>query len=142
MGKSIYNRALFPRPSILSQLFVLVWWSSIDSSVGEQRIWSKISFSLFCFALHFPFCVSVSLHVFSRRRGSALAHSGDRKTETGIFPDLKPRRAICGGDVPWWAQQCTVKCSAGTCGSTCGVSIIQALFTFFLFSPFHLALEN
>lgn len=49
MGNWIYNRAPFPlvssSASILSQLFVLVWWSSIDSS---------LFFVFLCFAF-FPF---------------------------------------------------------------------------------------
>lgn len=49
MGKTTYNRGTFPPvswPFIPSQLFVLLWWGHVDSSVEEQHIWRKKSFSL------------------------------------------------------------------------------------------------
>lgn len=63
MGKTTYNRGTFPPvsgPFIPSQLFVLLWWGHVDSSVEEQHIWRK---KIIFFAFHFPSCLSVSLCV-------------------------------------------------------------------------------
>lgn len=49
-AKSVYNRATLPLVTssapILSQLFVLVWWSSTESSVTQQTIFLCFAFSL------------------------------------------------------------------------------------------------
>lgn len=70
MGNWIYNRATFPlvscSASILSQLFVLVWWSSIDSRVGEQRIWSENLFFVFLFLCTFFLSVILFYRTFQQ----------------------------------------------------------------------------
>ncbi len=65
MGNLTYNKVTFPLPSFLSQLFVLVWWSCIDSPCRGTAHMKQKSFLCFFFAF-FPLVFHFSTHFNTR----------------------------------------------------------------------------
>lgn len=108
-------------PSILSQLFVLVWWSSIDSRRRRTAPTERRIFSLFFFVLHFfPSGCLISPHVltagaFLQRR--TMVTEGRRRQSLEIYCRLQNIFRV--GSLRWF-NSAHYTCTAGTCGSYMG----------------------
>lgn len=116
----------FLSPSILSRLFVLVWWNSR----GEHHIWSTNLFFVVFFFSSFAFFLLV-VCLTSRFNRGAVSHQRTMQTDNrkNIFLDLLPFK-----DSFREVRPC-VRCVSAQLAhedDTCGFTTIIILFSFFL----------